>query len=113
MNTEKLWTLELGAQEGNKVPIWNSVGFQQTDRQDSQNLSKDMFYKPPITSAQCIIGTKKSPDFAILITFDDDYYSQGSGQIEEAFRALTKDDILEPYITDNDLQSPNNNNDIG
>ena len=35
----------------------------------------------PITSAQCVIGTEKYPDSAILLNYDDDDYSQGYGQI--------------------------------
>ena len=33
---------------------------------------------------------KKDPDSATFSNFKDDDYSQGCGQIEEAFRALTK-----------------------
>ena len=40
-------------------------------------------------------------------------YSQGYGQIKKAFRALTKDDILEPYISDNDFRSAHDVKDIG
>ena len=47
------------------------------------------------------------------MNYDDDDYNQGYGQIKEAFRALTKDDILQPYISDRDFRSSNNNNDIG
>ena len=36
VNTQSLWTFELGTQEGIIVPIWNIVGFQQRARQDSQ-----------------------------------------------------------------------------
>ena len=36
---------------------------------------------------------------------DDNDYSQGYGQIKEVFRVLTKDDILQPYISDHDLSS--------
>ena len=67
----------------------------------------------PISSAQCIIGTKKYPDSAILLNYDDDDYSQGYGQIKEAFRALTEDDILQPYISEDDFRSDNNGNNIG
>ena len=49
----------------------------------------------------------------ILLNYNDDDYNQGYGQIKEAFKALTKDDILQPYISDNDFRSSNNNNDIG
>ena len=47
------------------------------------------------------------------MNYDDDDYSQGYGQIKEAFRALAKDDILQPYISDHDFRSSNNNDDIG
>ena len=43
VNTQNLWTFELGTQEGINVPIWIIVGFQQKVRQDSQNLALDTF----------------------------------------------------------------------
>ena len=88
----------------------NSI--QQRDRQNSQNLNNDTFYSPPVTSTQCIIGTEKYPDPGILLIYDDDYYIQGYGQIKEAFKALTKDDTLQPYISDHNFISPIYN-DIG
>ena len=54
VNTRNVWSFELGTQEGVNVPIWIIVGFQQRERQDSQNLANDTFYRPPVTSAQCI-----------------------------------------------------------
>ena len=113
LNTQNLWNFELGTQEGINVPIWIILGFQQRTRQNSQNENNDTFYRPPVTSAQCIIGTEKYPDSSILLNYDDDDSNQGYGQIKEAFRALTKDDILQPYISDKDFRSSNNNNDIG
>ena len=71
------------------------------------------FYRPPVTGAHGIIGTEKYPDSAILLSYNDDDYSQGYEQIKEAFRALAKDDILQTYISENDFRSSNNNNDIG
>ena len=65
-------------------------------RQDSQNLYKDTFYRTPVTSAQIIISVNKYPDSAILLLYDDDDISQGYGQIEKFFTALTEDDILKP-----------------
>ena len=43
----------------------------------------------------------------------DDDFSQGYGLIKQAFKDLTKDDILEPYISDNDFRSPNDGNYLG
>ena len=61
----------------------------------------------PVTTAQCIIGTEKYPDAGILINYDDDYYFQGYAQIKEIFRALTKVDILQLYLTDDNFRSSN------
>ena len=113
VNTQNLWNFELGTQEGINVPIWIIIAFQQQDRQNSQNENNDTFYRPSVTSAQCIIGTEIYPDSAILLNSDDDDYNQGYEQIKEAFRAVTKDDMLQPYISDKDFKSSNNDNDIG
>ena len=84
------------------------------DRQGSQSLNNDTFYRPPVISAQCIIGTENYPGSDILLNYDDDDdYSQGYGQIKEAFKVLTKDDILQPYIRDHDFRSSIKDNDIG
>ena len=112
VNTQNLWTFELGTQEGNIVPIWIYVGFQQNDRQHDQNLKNDTFVRFPIISAHVIIGTKMYPDSAILLKYNDDNSSQGYGQIKEAFEAFTKDDILQPYISENDFRSSNDDKDI-
>ena len=42
-----------------------------------------------------------------MLNYDDDDYTQGYAQKKEAFRALTKDDILQPYTSDDDSRSPN------
>ena len=104
VNTQNLWSFELGTQEGVNFPLCNIVGFQQSDRQHDPNLNKDTFYRPPVTTAQCIIGTEKNPDCTILLNFYDDYYSQGYGSIKQAFKDLTKGDILEPYISEKDFR---------
>ena len=113
VNTQNLWTFELGTQEGINVPIWIFVAFQQNDRQNDQELNNDTFYRPLVTSAQCIIGTEKYPDSRILLNYNDDDYSQGYGQIKEAFKALIKDNNLQPYISEHDFRSSNGVNDIG
>ena len=113
VNTQNFWTIELGTQEGVNVPIWVFVAFQQQDRQHDQTMDNDTFYRLPVSSAQIIFGTEKYPDSAILLNYDDDDYSQGYGQIKEAFKALTKDNILQPYISEDDFRSDNNGNNIG
>ena len=56
---------------------------------------------------------KKILTLLFLLNYNDDDYSQGYGQIKEASKALTKDDILQRYISDNDLRSSNDDKDIG
>ena len=113
VNTQNVWTFELGTQEGVNITTWIFVAFQQNDRQHDQNLNNDTFVRLPVISAQVVIGTERYPDAAIILNYDDDNYSQAYGLIKETFRALTKDDILQPYISENDFRSSNNNNDIG
>ena len=67
VNTQNVWTFELDTKEGNNVPIWIFVVFQQMHRQNDQNLNNDTFYKMPITSAQVVIGTEKYPEAGIFL----------------------------------------------
>ena len=113
VNTQNLWNFELGTQERINVPIWIFVAFHQMDRQNDQHLNNVTFYRPSVTSAHCIIGTEKYPDSSILLKYNDDDYSQGYGQIKEAFKALTKNNILQPYISDDDFRSNNDGDNIG
>ena len=107
VSNRNVWNFELGSQENMNFPIWIIIGFQQQDRQNSQNLNNNTFHRLPVVSAQCIIGTEKYPDTGILLNYDDDDYAQGYHQIKEAFKALTKDDILQPYISADDFRSSN------
>ena len=100
----------MGTQEGINIPTWIFVVFQQNDRQHDQILNNDTFVRLPVIPAQVVIGTERYPDSSILLNCDDDVYSQGYGQIEEAFKALSKDDIFKPYITEDDFRSPNEGN---
>ena len=114
VNNQNVWIFELGSHENMNVLIWIIIGFQQRDMQNSQNLNNDTLCRLPVVSAQCIIGTEKYPDAGILLTYGDDDYSQGYHQIKEAFRALTKDDILQPYTSEADFRTSNvAANDIG
>ena len=113
VNTQSFRTFELGTEEGINVPIWNLVFFQQSDGQHDQNLNNDIFCRLPVTSAQCIIGTERHPNSAVLLKYDDGDYSQSKGQIKEAFRALTKNDKLQPHMSEHDFRSSKDGSDIG
>ena len=113
VNTQNLWGFDLGTHENMNVPIWIIVGFQQRDRQDSQTLVNDSFCRLLITSAQCVISTEKYPDSAVFLSYDDDDFNQGYGLIKEAFKALTKDDIVEPYISEHNFRTSNDGNNNG
>ena len=106
VNSQNLCTFELGFQEGLNVPKFNIISFQQSDRQDSQILSNDTFYRPAVTSAQCVIARPKYLDSAILINYDDSGYSQGYGQIKDAFILMKKDDLLQPYVSEQIFRLP-------
>ena len=112
VNTQKFWTFELGTQEGVNVPIRIYVVFQQSDRQHDQNSKNTTFYRMPVTSAQCIIGTEKYPDSAIFLNYNEEYYSQAYGQIKEAFKALIEDNILQPDISEDDFRLSNDGDNI-
>ena len=72
VNNQNLWNFELGCQENTNVANWIIIGFQQRDRQDSQNLNNDTFCRLPVVSAQAIIATGKYTDAGILLKYDDD-----------------------------------------
>ena len=107
VNNQNLRNFELGTQENMNVPTWIIIGFEQQDRKDSQDLNNDTFCRLPVVSAQCVIGTEKYPDAGILLNYNDDDYIQGYHQIKEVFKALTKDDILQPYISEEDFRNSN------
>ena len=58
VNNQNLWKFDLGSQENMNVPIRIIKGFQQQDRQDSQNLNNDTFCRLHVVSAQGIIRTE-------------------------------------------------------
>ena len=77
-------------------------------------MNNDTFCRLPVTSCQCVIWTEKYPDAGISLNYDGDDYAQGYHQIKEAFKALTEDDILQPYISEEDFRSFNlAANDVG
>ena len=58
----------------------------------------------PERRAQCKVGIEKYPDAGIILNFDDGAeFSKSYGLIKDGFRAPTKNDILQPYISDHDF----------
>ena len=55
----------------------------------------------------CVIGTEKYPYAGIFSNYDDEYFTEGYGQIKEAFRVSTKVDVLQPYISFDNFRSCN------
>ena len=104
---QNLWNFQLGSQESMNVLILIVVGSQQRDREDSQVLNNATFCTPPVTTAQCNIGTEEYPDAAIVLNYDGNDYSQGYGQIEKVWRAPTRNEILQTVLSDQDLRSLN------
>ena len=107
VKNQNLWHFELSSQENMNMPVWIIIGFQQQDGQDSQNFKNDTFCRLPVVSAPCIIGTEKYPDAVISLIYDVDDYSQGYHQIEEAFKASTKNDIFQPSTSEEDFRTSN------
>ena len=107
VNTQNLGGFEPGNEKGINVPFWINVVFQQNDVQRDQNLNNDTFVRLRITSAQRFIKNEKNPDVSILSNYNLDHYSQGYRQIKEVFRALTNDNISQPYISEDDFRSSN------
>ena len=60
----------MGSQKSMNAPIWITVGFQQRDKQASQNLDEDNFCRLPVAIAQCVIGTEEYPVDGISMIHD-------------------------------------------
>ena len=65
----------------------------------SQLLKKDRFYGPPAMFAQYNIGTEINPDAGLNLYHAEDNYNQGKSQNVSCFKDLTKDDILQPHLS--------------
>ena len=80
----------------------------QRDQFVQQHQKIDTFYRPSVVNAQCNIGNEKLPDAGMKFNYANDKYSQAYGEIVSCFRILAKDNILQPYITQNHFITSNN-----
>ena len=78
-----------------------------------QELNYNAFHRLLLSSAQCIFRTKKNPDTDIHTNYLDDDHSQGYSQLKKAASCPREDYILQPYTSDDDFRSSNDDNDIG
>ena len=76
-------------------------------------MNNDTICRPPVTSAHVVIGTERYRGNSLLLNYDDVDYSHGYGQVKEAFKALTQDDILQPNISEHDFKSSIDGDNIG
>ena len=99
VTAENNWFLELGVGNGIDIPIYIVVGFMQRDQFNQQHQNIDTFYRPSVVNAQCIIGSEKIPDAGINCDYAIEKYTQAYGEVVSCFRHLSKDNFLQPYIT--------------
>ena len=115
VTTEGEWTFELGVGDGADIPIFVILGLMQRDQFNQQHQNNDTFYGPSVVNPQAIISSEKYPDAGISCIYVFDKFSQPYGEFVSCFRKLAKEGFLQPYITQKDLITSNEdaNNNIG
>ena len=107
VTNENNWSFALGVGYAFDIPMYVIVGFMQRDQFNEQHQNNDIFCKPNVVNAQCIIGSEKFPDAGIICNYAIDEYSQAYGEFFSCLRHLAKDNILKPYITQKDFITSN------
>ena len=75
----------------------------QRDQFNQQHHNNDIFCRPSVVNAQCITRSENFSDTGINFINTYDNFSQAFGEIVSCFRPLSKDNILQPYITQKDF----------
>ena len=107
VTTENNWTFELGVGDGIDKPNYVIIAFMQRDQFNQRHQNKDIFFRPRVVNAQCIITSEKFPDAGIKYISAIDKKSQAYGKIVSCFRHLAKDNILQPHKTQKDFITSN------
>ena len=81
VTNENNWVFELGAGHGIDIPIYVIVGIMQRDQFNQQHQNNDVFYRPSVVNAQCIIGSEKLPNAGKNCNYAIHEYSQAYGEI--------------------------------
>ena len=72
----------------------------QRNQFNQQNENNDTYYVHSVVNAQNIIGNEKHPD-GIICCYATDKHSQAYDEIVFSFKHLAKDNISQPFITQN------------
>ena len=107
VTTGNKWTFELGVGDGIDIPINVMVGFMERDRINQQHQNNDIFYRPCVVNAQCIIGGDNFPDAGINCNYAIDETLQAYAEIVSCFTKLAKNNFLQPYLTQKDFITSN------
>ena len=70
-----------------------------------QTHDKSTFYDQTVTNSQCIIGRENYPNVAKDCDYEHDKNSEAYVEILSCFRHLSRDNTLQPYFTQNDLNT--------
>ena len=97
----------LGVRKVLDILVYVILGFHQRDILYNQQLNTDCFQRPAVSFAQCNIGTDKIPHAGITLISRQNKCSQRHSQF---VCHLTKDDILQPYVSQQDFRPSNINN---
>ena len=97
VNTNNNWTFELG-NSGESTPSFVIVGFQASNKIDSQTHDNALFDRLPISNAVCKIGSEKYPDDGIECDYDRDKYDQAYSEIENFYLLKSETNLLNPFI---------------
>ena len=98
VNTNNIWTFELGNSNNESCPIFVTVGFQARNKIDSQTHDNATFDRLPISSGVCKIGSEKNPDDGIECDYDRDKYDQAYSESENLYQVKSETKLLNPFI---------------
>ena len=101
---------DLGVKSGNDIQLHSSVVSRKTNTKDLAHQVRSVFVKCYVVSAKCIIGTEKYTETGMKTDNAKQSHSQAYGELVSRFRQLSKANILQPFVSQNDLSRDENFN---
>ena len=83
---------------GKSTQTFVIVGFQASEKNDSQTHDNAVFDPLPISNAVCKIGSEKHPVDGIECDYDRDNYREAYQEIEKFYRLKSETNLLRPFI---------------